>query len=222
MDARPGHAYRAPTSSDSRSPCPALNAAANHGYLPHDGKNLSLLQLTKAVHTLYNLTWPLAFMLALGGILMCGNKFRLTVDLAALDQHGKVEHDASLVHQDKRDGDYVHPNKVLLDELVAQSSDGRGLTLEDFAKARLRRQARIPGGKLDRLHSKFAGGESVLAVQVVGDGNEIGVEHVKEWFGGEKLPHGWMPNGHMGIITLGRENRKFGKMIEEAKKSEKL
>lgn len=27
------HEYRAPTKGDSRSPCPALNTLANHGYL---------------------------------------------------------------------------------------------------------------------------------------------------------------------------------------------
>jgi hypothetical protein len=33
--------YQPPGPNDSRSPCPALNALANHGYLPRDGKNIS-------------------------------------------------------------------------------------------------------------------------------------------------------------------------------------
>ena len=33
--------YQAPGPNDSRSPCPALNALANHGYLPRDGHNIS-------------------------------------------------------------------------------------------------------------------------------------------------------------------------------------
>ena len=32
------YTYQAPGPDDSRSPCPALNALANHGYLPRDGK----------------------------------------------------------------------------------------------------------------------------------------------------------------------------------------
>lgn len=32
--------YQPARPTDSRSPCPALNALANHGYLPRDGKNI--------------------------------------------------------------------------------------------------------------------------------------------------------------------------------------
>lgn len=31
------YAFVAPTSTDQRGPCPGLNAAANHGYIPHNG-----------------------------------------------------------------------------------------------------------------------------------------------------------------------------------------
>jgi len=31
------HAFVAPVKGDKRGPCPGLNAAANHGYLPHNG-----------------------------------------------------------------------------------------------------------------------------------------------------------------------------------------
>jgi hypothetical protein len=31
--------WRAPVPGDLRSPCPALNALANHGFLPRDGRN---------------------------------------------------------------------------------------------------------------------------------------------------------------------------------------
>ena len=33
--------YQVPGPNDSRSPCPALNALANHGYLPRDGKDIT-------------------------------------------------------------------------------------------------------------------------------------------------------------------------------------
>lgn len=32
-----GHAFRAPKESDLRGQCPGLNAAANHGFIPHNG-----------------------------------------------------------------------------------------------------------------------------------------------------------------------------------------
>lgn len=39
VDVRPGtlHQFIAPTSTDERGPCPGLNVAANHGFLPHNG-----------------------------------------------------------------------------------------------------------------------------------------------------------------------------------------
>ena len=39
VDVRPGteHQFIAPTSADERGPCPGLNAAANHGFLPRNG-----------------------------------------------------------------------------------------------------------------------------------------------------------------------------------------
>jgi hypothetical protein len=39
VNVAPGSAneYVAPLSSDKRGPCPGLNAAANHGFLPHNG-----------------------------------------------------------------------------------------------------------------------------------------------------------------------------------------
>ncbi|CAF4377053.1 unnamed protein product [Adineta steineri] len=40
--------YQPPGPNDSRSPCPALNALANHGYLPRDGKNIPQEVLQRA------------------------------------------------------------------------------------------------------------------------------------------------------------------------------
>lgn len=39
VDVRPGtqHQFIAPTATDKRGPCPGLNAAANHGFLPRSG-----------------------------------------------------------------------------------------------------------------------------------------------------------------------------------------
>ena len=42
------HQFKKPNPRDSRSPCPALNVLANHGYLPRDGKNITAVMLTSA------------------------------------------------------------------------------------------------------------------------------------------------------------------------------
>lgn len=52
--AAPAHSFRAPAPGDSRSPCPALNALANHALLPRTGKSIPLPLLASVVHSAYN------------------------------------------------------------------------------------------------------------------------------------------------------------------------
>ncbi|KIM42002.1 hypothetical protein M413DRAFT_410597 [Hebeloma cylindrosporum] len=56
----------------SRSPCPALNILANHGYVTRDGTNLTFLEVVKAMVFVYNLSYPLAIFLAMAGFLTAG------------------------------------------------------------------------------------------------------------------------------------------------------
>ncbi|KAB5592619.1 hypothetical protein CTheo_3945 [Ceratobasidium theobromae] len=218
MDAQPGHEFQPPTPEDSRSPCPALNAAANHGYLPHSGKNLTFLQLTKVVHKLYGLSYPLAAALALGGILLCGSRGKINLD--QLSKHNKIEHDASLAHQDVREGDNKVISPKLVEELVADSSDGQGLSLNDFARARVRREGQSPV-PLDKLHTRIAQGESVLSVMVMGDGQQMPCEAVKTWYGEDRLPAGWAPQRTLGLLKLFGLTRSFSRVIDDIRQGEK-
>ncbi|KAG6966973.1 hypothetical protein JG688_00006518 [Phytophthora aleatoria] len=43
------------TAKHHRSPCPALNGLANHGYLPRDGKSVTPALLQQALVQVYNL-----------------------------------------------------------------------------------------------------------------------------------------------------------------------
>ncbi|KZT19754.1 Cloroperoxidase [Neolentinus lepideus HHB14362 ss-1] len=67
------HAFILPSSSDSRSPCPALNTLANHGYLPRDGKNITPSHLVHALKSAYGATTPLAWVLTYGGYFLLRN-----------------------------------------------------------------------------------------------------------------------------------------------------
>jgi len=42
--------YSPPTPTDIRGPCPMLNALANHGYIPRDGRNILAGEITSALH----------------------------------------------------------------------------------------------------------------------------------------------------------------------------
>jgi len=61
------HHYIAPGPEDSRSPCPALNVLANHGYLPRDGRNIGPFDLVFALQQAYGLDVPISNLLAIGG-----------------------------------------------------------------------------------------------------------------------------------------------------------
>ncbi|KAJ6618735.1 Chloroperoxidase [Mycena sp. CBHHK59/15] len=49
------HGFQPPKSTDARGPCPALNALANHGYLPRSGKNVTIRRVLKASYDAYNI-----------------------------------------------------------------------------------------------------------------------------------------------------------------------
>ena len=62
----PGHnltwpEYVSPKEGDSRSACPMLNAMANHGILPHDGKNISFKELNIKVRQTFNFAASFCF-----------------------------------------------------------------------------------------------------------------------------------------------------------------
>ncbi|KZS87528.1 Cloroperoxidase [Sistotremastrum niveocremeum HHB9708] len=91
--------------TDSRSPCPALNVLANHGYIPHNGLDISPIQLIRALQTVYNASLPFSIFITLAGLWTAGYikwtpwpKLRIR-SLHALALHGVIEHDASLVHE---------------------------------------------------------------------------------------------------------------------------
>ena len=100
------HPWRRPSRYDSRSPCPALNTAANHGYLPRHGRGLSMWDIIVAIRACYNVSWVLAILFTVGSfvILRWGGVGRgwlwPRIDLEELGVHGVLEHNASLTHTD--------------------------------------------------------------------------------------------------------------------------
>jgi len=115
---KPHHfTWRAPSADDDRAPCPMLNALANHGFLPHNGRNITrdvfVNGLTDALHFDRESVDRL-----FGGALNAVPKFNATVsyvdmsyyrtdselsqsfDLGMLHVKNFVEHDGSTSMQD--------------------------------------------------------------------------------------------------------------------------
>ncbi|KAJ6531461.1 Cloroperoxidase [Mycena vulgaris] len=93
------HQWIAPKATDARSPCPALNTLANHGYLPRTGQNITALVA------------PAKFGLLSGSA-------PTTLDLDALKLHNLLEHDASLSRNDFGVGDNLHFNETVFTTLA--------------------------------------------------------------------------------------------------------
>jgi len=201
------HDFIAPQSTDSRSPCPALNALANHGYLPRDGKNINVFRLVGALRRVYGVSLPLATILSSGGIYLCGHGTKL--DLAGLQKHDVIEHDGSLVHRDLNETggtEPTFPDSELIDAII-KSSDGHVVTLENLIQYKQIRESRVNINSLadypNGLLAHFSRGEPVLIVSVMGESNTgISVERARTWLGEERLPEGFVPRQTTGMLGL--------------------
>jgi len=200
----PGHEniWKAASSSDSRSPCPALNTAANIGYLPRSGTNITSDMMANAVVNIYNVDPSFAKSLASQGFSGVAAKGASYITLADLSKHDVIEHDASLVRKDAREGDNHSVQPALLEALIADAGTADSLSLSSLAKTRARREAESKAGGSPALSAQattLAYGEAALLLQTLGHlgapaggaGYAAPKTAVREWMGQEKLPTGW-------------------------------
>ncbi|KAG6816252.1 hypothetical protein H0H87_007417 [Tephrocybe sp. NHM501043] len=188
-----------------------------------DGKNLSAWDLATGLKACYNLSTPLAFFLAIGGFVLL-RRFR-NVSLYEIGEHGRIEHDASLVHDDTPKGHKYAPIKIedrLVDLLLADAKtgneEGEGtqfghrrnlMDASDVARARVRREKDSP--KLNRIHAEIARGEMaiILGVWETKAGKNIGVpvEWMRQWIGHERMPVGWKPTHVQGLLDVVKRSK---------------
>lgn len=76
-----------------------LNTLANHGYLPHDGKNLTLDIVINALDTALNIDAELSTFLHGEAVTTNPTPNATTFDLDHLSRHNILEHDASLRYE---------------------------------------------------------------------------------------------------------------------------
>ncbi|KDQ28614.1 heme-thiolate peroxidase [Pleurotus ostreatus PC15] len=219
------HPYVPPTTDDDRSPCPALNALANHGYLPHDGRHITHSQLFHGLIDGFGLSYPLATLLTFGGYTL----LRQVPPLSLLDisRVNGVEHNCSLAHNDiPWDHEYprlhVTADVCLLNKLFADSSDQRTLSIEDVARARVRRESspeyKNANVTLDALHAEIARGEMALVLGIFGDSNEVSLDFLKRFFLNEQLPDNWHPRATQGLVKTARTARKIRAHMDSLRK----
>ena len=82
--------------SIARGPCPGLNTLANHGYLPHNGREITRDILADAMLEGFNIANSDAIILFSQAVRTNPAPFARTFDLDTLGREDVLEHDFSL------------------------------------------------------------------------------------------------------------------------------
>ncbi|KAJ7148755.1 Chloroperoxidase [Mycena crocata] len=200
-----------PKESDSRSCCPALNALANHGILPHDGMNIKFSHMAQAVHETYNFAPTFSrFVPTFAANMLHRNYKTDSLNLSELNLHNGIEHDASLTRQDFRDDpNQGKPYLPFINELLALATekDQNGnaiLTAADLSAysstRRAQSKATNPDFTLDTLHKLFGSSNSSTLITIFGGK----VADLEPFLREERIPQGWESKirSRMGLTFL--------------------
>jgi len=200
--------YVPPKPTDSRSPCPALNALCNHGILPHDGKDISFKQLADAVHTHYNFSTTFCKFVCsyIAGLLQ--KNYNDKIELSAIGTHNCIEHDGSLFRGDTYfQPDQAAPATDLIQDFFSSTKDGKTVTAADCSRAitnRFTHSARNnPHFSLGGIHPFFSCSNASTLMVIMGGKIEVLEPFLLE----ERIPEGWSSANRSRLgLTMGRFN----------------
>jgi hypothetical protein len=132
--------YKKPSATDQRSPCPAFNALANHGYLPRDGITPVANELVASLfEDIFGFDPKgIKYLLKKAAELNVGDGS--TINLVQLRLHNAIEHDVSLFRDDfdivNANGepqlDNYSVNESLVKEFMQTSKDGVVMVILGF------------------------------------------------------------------------------------------
>ncbi|KAM7208308.1 Chloroperoxidase [Naviculisporaceae sp. PSN 640] len=183
---------------DVRGPCPMLNTLANHGFLPHDGKDITREIAANALFDALHINKTLGEFLFNFGVTTNPKPNATSFSLNDLGNHNILEHDASLSRSDAHFGSTIAFNQSIFDETKSHWT-AETVDLQMSANARTARiktcQATNPEYSMSDLGDAFSLGESAAYVIIIGDRKSATVP--RSWltwfFEHEELPQhlGW-------------------------------
>jgi Peroxidase, family 2 len=182
------------TTSTVRSPCPMINALANHHILPHSGRGITKALAVEALTSSINLSSGIATVFA--SVAVTANPHpdpeNPSFDLDHVNKHGLIEHDVSLSRNDFAFGDNHSFDREIWDS-VSRSYEGEETDFESVSRARYQRllaakKAHEDAGKEFQYGIKefvLSYGESALFLGLLGDPKEgkIPLEFLRVLFG---------------------------------------
>jgi hypothetical protein len=128
--------WHPPVAGDLRSPCPALNSLANHGFIPHNGRDISVPVAIKVMQEALNVSTEVATTLALAGMRTSTNSSNGTFTLGDLKRHDIIEHDGSLSRKDFAKGDAGDFCPKIFEQYLSAFNGTRDVSLQLAAAAR--------------------------------------------------------------------------------------
>lgn len=207
------HPYIPPGPNDLRSPCPALNALANQGYLARNGTDWKAEEVIQVLSDVYNIDPSLGNEFVWAAVFLVGQPLTQSFSLgdlsglkeleegAGLSRHNRIEHDASLTRLDAYYGDNHDFNAGLYAELkgIASKLNGGNFNTEVMSLHRLNRywdsQINNPTFKFGPLQWLFAYGESALALNALGGHQgKASAANFDSFFAREKIPARFIKN----------------------------
>ncbi|KAI1633809.1 Chloroperoxidase [Biscogniauxia mediterranea] len=184
---------------DVRAPCPMLNTLANHGILPHDGKDITINKTIDALGSALNIDSELSSLLHRQAIKTNPTPNATTFSLNDLGRHDILEHDGSFSRPDFYFGNVYLFNETIFNETRAYWT-GDMVDVQMAANSRLARMRTSretnPTFSLSELGSVFSAGEAAAYLLVLGDNTTAAVApkaRVEYLFEKERLPFelGW-------------------------------
>jgi len=197
------YTFLPPTETDSRSPCPALNALCNIGILPRNGKNIKFTEFATVLEETYNLSPSLCMSILMSiAKLFQRDYFTDSIDLELFNAHNVIEHDASLIRHDAMiQTDQGRPAIDLINQLLKSATGAaivakqrvRILTPADIAAfSRQRRidcKAHNPQYTLKLLHKFFSANNNAILYDTFAGR----VDDLRTFLIEERFPQGWQP-----------------------------
>jgi hypothetical protein len=179
------------------------SALANHGFIHHDGRNMTIPHLLKGLAEGLNMGADFTVAVGGAGLLSSPNPLGGSFDLNDLDQHNfPIEHDASMSRQDAalgNDQPFYNPNW----QQYIGFFDGKTVTdIPTASKAKFARYSdslkNNPDFTYGPREAVFSYGENAIYLQAMSDpvSGNAKISYVRSLFEQEKLPYalGWRPS----------------------------
>ncbi|KAK0664204.1 putative sterigmatocystin biosynthesis peroxidase stcC [Lasiodiplodia hormozganensis] len=200
---KPHHyTWTAPGEDDVRAPCPVLNTLANHEFLPHNGRNITLDKAIDALGSAMNIAPALATTFFNGGLRTNPTPNATWFDFDMLHKHNILEHDGSLSRRDMYFDTSNRFNEDTFDNFLSYfDSNATVLGVNETAVARAKHAYEMskinPEFTITSTNLPIMVGESVMMMLVWGSVENPGAnrEFFEYFFRNERLPVelGWTP-----------------------------